>query len=95
MGYDGKSWLAISNQLLLYPMRGRKSREKPPFLHILKVGNDTGQLLKHAFKSLPGVQVHEASPHQQIICADIKRRQAARNEKTLETVEFPGFLSIL
>ena len=53
-------------------MRGRKSRDKPPFLHILEVGNDTGQLLKHAFKSLPGVQIHVVSPHQKIICADIQ-----------------------
>ena len=50
----------------------KKIKRNTAFLHILKVGNDTGQLLKHAFKSLPGVKIHVVSPHQQIICADIE-----------------------
>ena len=39
-------------------MRGRKQEKSRLFLHILEVGNDTGQLPKHAFKSLPGVQIY-------------------------------------
>ena len=50
----------------------KKIKRNTAFLHILKVGNDTGQLLKHSFKSLPGVQVHIVAPHQQIIRADVK-----------------------
>ena len=71
-GYGGKIRLAASNCLFIIFHARRKSREKPPFLHILKVGNDPGQLLKHAFKSLPGVQIHIVSTHQQIIRADIE-----------------------
>jgi hypothetical protein len=77
----GVGYISLTD-FLLYSTRERKSRGTPPFLHILKVGNDTGQLLKHAFKSPPGVQVHVVSPHQQIIRADIeincKRNQQIR-----------------
>ena len=42
----------------------KKIKRKAAFLHILEVGNDTGQRLKHAFQSLPGVQIHIVSTHQ-------------------------------
>ena len=50
----------------------KKIKGKAAFLHILEVGNDTGQRLKHAIQSLPGVQIHMVSTHQQIIRADIE-----------------------
>ena len=57
-GCGGKSRLAASNRFFIIFHARNIIKRKAAFLHILEVGNDTGQLLKHAFKSLPGVKIH-------------------------------------
>ena len=53
------SKLVISNsRYIIFRMR-KKIKRNTAFLLILRVGNDTGQLLKHAFKSLPGVKMKQ------------------------------------
>ena len=70
MAEDG-GWSSLTSFIIF--LARKIIKRKAAFLHFLKVGNDTGLLLKHAFKSLPGVKIHVVSPHQQIICADIKK----------------------